>query len=392
MGDHTRPADDRQALHQRLAAEIEDAIARRQFLPGQRLPSEHELAQRFGVSRGTVRQALQTLRQQGLVEPVPGRGSFVRHASPAQKESRRKAIGVVVPSVAKPYLAETLAGIEEELHDADYSLLVANSGSRREQQEGRVRRILDERVSGLIVYPLDYDPDPELFQELIREPFPIVFIDRYIPGLELDSVTADNVGGAFQAVSHLIDLGHRRIGFISTDNLTTTTILERYQGYQQALLNARLEPDPSLVLSSLTVSTSLPLVRGDGDEARASAEDSVAKISAYLNRTGRPTALFALHDALAVYVAEAASSLGLSIPDDVAIVGFDDGPLAASHIVPFTSVAQPFVDIGRKAARLVLERVAGTRTETVRLVLPTRLVVRRSSGAPAQHRAEEARQ
>lgn len=377
--------DSRVALHRRLAIRLAADITSGRLRPGQQLPSEQQLCEQFGMSRGTVRQALARLREQGLIEAVAGRGSFVRSPDPAEPAERRRAVGVLVPSVARPYVASTLAGIEAALHEAGYSLVLANSGVRHEQQDGRLRRLLGEGVCGLIVYPLDYDPEPAAFAQLVDGGFPVVLIDRYLPGLDVDAVTSDNVGGAFAAVSHLVELGHRRIGFICTDNVATTSIQERRQGYEQALRAGGLDVDDGLVLATLPVAPAAP-VAAVGTVPPS--EHSVELIRGFLDRPDRPSAVFAVHDAIAVQVFEAASALSLRVPDDLAVVGFDDGPVAASHFVPITSVAQPFERIGHTAAQLLCARLAGTRTrtDTARVVLPTHLVLRRTSAA---HRAVE---
>lgn len=373
-GDGTA-ADHRQALYRRISAELQGTIEAGRLAPDARLPSEIELARRFEVSRGTVRQALANLRQKGLIEAVPGRGYFVRPAAPEAPEEKGRTVGVVVPSVARPYVPETLHGIEDELHDRGYSMVVATSGSSKEQQAGRVHRIVREGIRGLIVYPIDYDPDAALFEGLLRNGFRLVLIDRYLPGLGIDAVTPDNVGGAYSAVTHLIELGHERIGFVSTDNLTTTSVFERYVGYQQALVTHGLALDESLELKTLPVSAGLPATRG------GAVDDLVSEIVRFLDRAERPTAVFALHDVIAMYVFEAASSLGLRMPDDLAIVGFDDDPVAAAHVLPLTTVAQPREEIGRRAAELLIDRLEGRSGRGGRIVLPPRLVVRRSSAA-----------
>lgn len=374
---------DRVPAYRRVAAALVDGIQSGRYPPGSRLPAENDLAAEYGVSRGTLRQALATLRLQGIVEPVPGRGSYVTLGSPNRPERRRKVVGVVVPSVAQPYVPDLLSWIEDELHRHGYSMLVGSSGSTREQQAGRVHRILDEGASGLIAYPVDYEPDPALFAHLGDRGFPVVLIDRHLVGLAMDAVLPDNVGGAYAAVSHLASLGHRRIAFVSTDNLTTTSVAERLQGYQQALAAHDVPIDDRLVCAELPVTSRWPR------EVTAGVKGHAARIGRFLERQ-RPTAVFTLHDYLAADVLEAASDLGLRVPDELALASFDDDPPAALLPVPLTAVRQPREQLGRLAARLVVERIEGRRTETARIVLPTELVVRRSSGSLVGHAVEPA--
>lgn len=367
-------------IHRRISDRIATAIEAGDYPPGSRLPSEARLVRELGVSRGTLRQALASLRSRGLIEAVPSRGTFVRGAAPAKLESRRRVVGVLVPSVAMPYVPEILHGIEDELHAHGYSMLAGSNGSTRAQQAGRVRRLVDEGIGGLIVYPIDYQPDPDLFVQLAAGGLPIVLVDRHLVGHPFDAVLPDNVGGAFAAVTHLIEQGHRRIAFISTDNVMTTSVAERLQGYQQAIAAAGISLDPDLVF------TRLPLRASWGADYRVASKDNVARIARYLKRRD-PTAVFALHDHLALEVLEAARTLGRRVPHDLAVAGFDDDPFAVALSVPLTTVLQPRERIGRIAATVVMDRIAGRRTEQARIVLPTKLIVRRSTIALAAEAA-----
>ena len=199
-----------------------------------------------------------------------------------------------------------------------------------------------------------------------------MLIDRHLIGYPFDAVLSDNVGGAFTAVTHLIDQGHRRIAFVTTDNLTTTSVAERLQGYQQALVAAGIADDPGLVFARLQVGKTW------GDDYRVASKDNVALIRRFLARADC-TAVFALHDHLALEVVEAARALGHRVPQDLAVAGFDDDPLAGALSIPLTTVVQPRERIGRIAAEIMLDRIEGRRTELARVVLPTRLVVRASS-------------
>lgn len=369
--------DDKLPMHRRISNAIATAIEDGQYGPGGALPSEQRLASDFGVSRGTLRQALAALRADGYIEVVPGRGTFVRLTTPKRPDTRRRVVGVVVPSVSRPALPELLGAVEDELHRRGYSMLVASSGNSRAQEAGRLRRVLDEGVSGLIAYPLDQQPDSEVYAGLARQRFPVVFVDRHLVGVPVDAVLADNVGGAYALVSHLIERGHRRIAFVSSDNVGTTSVIERLQGYEQAIQAHGIARDASLVF------TGLPTVPTHPEEQERVSEENAARIKSFLaERRPMPTAVFALHDRIARSVLEAAIWLRLQVPRDLAIVGFDDDPIAATLPVPLTTVAQPREQIGRTAARLVVDRIEGRRSDVARIVLPTRLVIRASSQTP----------
>ena len=374
MDDELPPAG--MPAHRRISIEIEAAILDGRYPTGSQMPSEPRLAAQFGVSRGTLRQALANLRQDGYLEAVPGRGSFVRSPAPVVVEARRRVVGIIVPSITRPALPEVLIAVEDELHSRGYSLLIGNSGNTREQEVGRIQRILDEGVSGLIVLPFDGQPDTSLYRRLVDSGFPIVLIDRHIVGLPTDAVLADNVGGAFTAVSHLVALGCRRIAFVSSDNITTTSVAERLQGYQLALAAAGITAGRNLIFTQLPVVPPWPY-----DEDRITRENARV-IARFLGTAPVPDAVFALHDRIAMSVLEAAAEIGLRVPEDLAVVGFDNDPLAEKLRVPLTTIAQPREQIGRMAASLLADRIEGRRTIVARTVLPTSLVIRQSSGAP----------
>ncbi len=364
--DHPTP------IHRRIAQSLAAAIEAGDYPPGSRLPSEASLVRELGVSRGTLRQALATLRAEGLIEAVPTRGTFVRSAKPTSSPERRRTIGVVVPSVARPYVPDLLVAIEDELHARGYSMVVGSSGSTRQQQAGRIRRILDEGVAGLIAYPIDYEPDPELFESLVARQFPVVLIDRHLVGHDIDAVVADNLAGGHAVVNHLIAEGYRRIAFVSTDNVTTTSVAERLQGYEHALAAAGLSVDRGLVF------TDIPVVANWGTDYREASRKNAGRIAKFLARA-EPDAVFALHDHLALEVIVAARSLGRQVPEELGVAGFDDDPLLGELAVPLTTVAQPRDRIGRVAAGVVVDRIEGRGTGPARIVLPTRLVVRAST-------------
>jgi GntR family transcriptional regulator, arabinose operon transcriptional repressor len=359
-----------QPAHRRIYSLLEERIASGAWPVGTRLPAEPEIAAQLGVSRGTLRRALARLRERGLVDGAPGRGSFVRSTSPSAPQGLPRIVGVLVPSVARPSAGTLLTAIEDELDGLGYSMLVATSGTTPAQESGRAGRMVRTGIAGLICYPLDHGMDARLYRSLLDDRVPLVLVDRYVVGLGTDAVLSDNLGGAFQATSHLAGLGHRRIAFVTTDNLTTTSVAERQEGYRMALAEHGIPYGTELVSASL------------GVHAFSSPTSPVEVVSRFLE-AARPTAVFALHDRVAYLVHRAATALGLRVPQDLSLVGFDDD--AAIHeALPFlTSVEQPREPIGRTAARMLVDQVEGRRREHARYVLPTRLVIRASTAAPA---------
>lgn len=358
-------------LHARIAARVRRDVRQGRYGLGQRLPSEVDLARQLGVSRGTVRQALTALLLEGLLETVPGRGTFV---SSGVGHRAMGLIGLVMPSVVRARNPELIDGAEDVLRQAGYSLIVGISGDERWLETEQLQRIVGQGASGLIVYTVDGSLQVPALRDLVERGFPLVLIDRYLPDLVVDTVTMDNLGGGFLAVEHLIQRGYRRIGYIGTDNTGTSSIVERMAGYRWALDQYGLGYEPDLVCTDVRRLLAWPPREPD------KAQHNERVLRAYLRRTDRPRALFVCNDYVAFQVVQVAEALGLRIPDDLALVGFDNVSYTDYFGVPLTTVEQHRHEIGATAASLLLERIAGRRTQVGRTVIATRLIVRRSSG------------
>jgi LacI family transcriptional regulator len=285
-------------------------------------------------------------------------------------------IGMLLPSGIHARFPELAAGAEQLVWEAGYTLALGASGDDPVLEAQQLQRILDRGACGLIVYAIDEPPDVPALRQIFDSGLPLVLIDRYFPGLRVDSVTMDNIGGGFLAVQHLVDRGYRRIGYVGTDNLRTSSIVERLAGYRWALDSCELQPDPDHVCTALRA-TPWPYL--DADVERRN--QSVLKV--FLDRPGRPEAVFACNDYVAFQVVQAAESLGLSLPDGLGIVGFDNVHSADYFGVPLTTVEQQFEEVGAAAASLLLERIKGQRTRLGRFVISPRLIVRRSSSGRA---------
>jgi DNA-binding LacI/PurR family transcriptional regulator len=357
-------------LHVQVAARVRREVREGLYHPGARLPAEVDLARQLGVSRGTVRQALTTLLAEGLLETRPGRGTFVVDGSTQRAAGL---IGMILPSVVRARNPEMIDGAEETVRQAGYSLLLGISGDDRWLEADQLQRLVGQGASGLIVYTVDGELEVPALRRLVDRSFPLVLIDRYIPDLAVDSVAMDNLGGGFLATQHLVQQGYARIGYIGTDNLGTSSIVERMAGYRWALAQYGLPYTTDLVCVDIRRLLSWPPREPDkeGHNARVLQE--------FLGRADRPDAVFVCNDYVAFQVVQVAESLGLRIPEDVAIVGFDNVAYRDYYGVALTTVEQHRHEIGATAATLLLDRLAGRRDRVDRIVIATRLIVRRSS-------------
>ena len=279
---------------------------------------------------------------------------------------------MLLPATVRARFPELIEGAEQVVSQEGYSLALGGSDEDRSLEAAQLQRILDRGASGLIVYAVDGPLEVPMLRQLFDRGFPLVLIDRYFPDLAVDSVTMDNIGGGFLAVQHLIEQGHRRIGYIGTDNLRTSSIVERMAGYRWALDASGL-PTEADEMCTLLHPTLWPATDS------AIERHNQAALRAYLDRADRPEAVVACNDFVAFQIAQAAEGLGLRIPDDLALVGFDNVASAEYFGTPLTTVEQQFEELGATAASVLLDRIHGRRTRLGRFVISTRLIVRRSS-------------
>jgi DNA-binding LacI/PurR family transcriptional regulator len=270
-------------------------------------------------------------------------------------------IGIVVTDISNPFFNTIMASIEGEFFNHGFSVLMSNTAADPQKELGYLSMMENEGVAGLVIAPTSENVDR--VAELAEAGLPIVVIDRRMTSGKVDMVLADNVAGAQTAVEHLIALGHTRVGHIGGP-VHLTSGRERYQGYQQAMDNAGLAISPNLVRL--------------GNHLYESGYSCALDL---LDSADPPTALFIANNMMTLGALNAIHDRGRRIPHDIAIVGFDDMPWSTSLNPPLTAVAQPTLEIGYRAASMLLERIEQPDLSPRMEVLPTTLVVRASCGA-----------
>ncbi len=333
-------------------------------------PTSADVAARAGVSRTTVSFVING-RSDVQIPPATWRRveeaarelGYHPHGPASQLAAGASlTIGLVMRQSAEQLaadmnLASTLWGLAAAARADGYRVLVEPLAPADGTYAGLLR---SRRVDGLVVSG-PRDDDDEL-AALVRDGFPVV-IQGWRADLDAPSVDVDNRAGARGALEHLIGLGHRRIGCITNAPLHYTAAVERLGGYRDALESAGIGYEPGLVI--------------EGAFDAASGHVGMAE----LLRHGRPTAVFVASDVVAIGALRGLRDAGLPVPGDVAVVGFDDIPIAAHVDPPLTTVHLPARALGETAGRLLLDRIAG-RPVPSRTLLPTELIVRDSSGSP----------
>jgi LacI family transcriptional regulator len=273
---------------------------------------------------------------------------------------KTQTIGLIIPDVANPFFAPVVRGAESAARKAGYRILLCNTEGDLRLEREYIDDLVSHRVEGLILAPAS-DRSRSSILTLLRGSFPLVLIDRALPGVECDVVVSDNVSGARRLVDHLMSVGHRVIAHI-TDAEDTSTGRERLQGYREALAANGID-----FRSELVVRTTVDRIGG----FRAAQE--------ILTRHPLPTAIFTVNNMTAVGAMQALRERGMSVPEQMGLVCFDD----VEHLVvlsPFlTVVDQPSETLGSLGAQLLLERMSGKANERARrITLQTDLVVRKS--------------
>ena len=270
-----------------------------------------------------------------------------------------KIIGVIVPELSHYYFSTVLAGIEEEARARDYRIMVAQSNEKYEREVKICQSFYENRVCGIIVSQAKNTTKYDHFNQLLENGVPLVFYDRICTGVNADRVVVDDYQGAYNAVTHLIETGCKRIAFYGSP-MTLEISKNRYNGYKDALKRHGIEPDDSLMRFC---------------DNRSDAEIVTPEI---LEREDRPDAFFAVNDDTAIGIMYAAKRLGFKVPDDISICGFTNGQRAIACDPMLTTVEQRGKRVGEEAADILIGHVEGSipRDKVEKRIVRTRLIIR----------------
>jgi LacI family transcriptional regulator len=325
------------------------------------------VAARAGVSFTTVSHVLNGTRRvsdsarQRVEQAVLELGYAPSAVARALKMSETRILGVLVPNIINPFFAELTRGIEDCCRHAGYSVFLCNSDDDPERQGRYLQTLLERRVDGLLLAAPAGDSEA-LAKRLGAVQVTKVVIDRAIEGLAADLVRVDHQAGARIAVEHLLSLGHRRIACLSGPSQFAVS-RSRVAGWREALAKAGIHVDEDLLL-----------------EGEFSAAVGHARTQRLLAR-GDVTAIFASNDLLAIGALRAAAEAGVSVPQDLSVIGFDGIELGAYMHPALCTVGHPIRAIGEMAATVLIDGITGGLHEPREVVLEPQLMLRASTGA-----------
>lgn len=337
-----------------LIEQIEQGV----FKTNDKIPTEEELAQITGLARATIRQAVQNLVNLGYLERKRRLGTFVIHNH--AKPETRTIIGLLVPDIRSGYAPELARGVEDEAAKNKHSVILCNTDDLYVKAEFHANRLLENSVAGVIIMPpaATDEQNQKFINRFLNNNIPVVLVDRTIPGLEIDYVTTNNFDGGYEITKYLIDKGHKRISIILSALFSTER--DRLDGYKQALTDHGIPIDPEIIISD-----SGPFI-----------ENRYFKYARNLLKKHKDiTAIFAVHDRIALIFYQLAREMGISIPDDLSVVGYDDLHVTS---IPLTTMHQPIYEMGQESMKLIMSRINGHKTESQKIVLNSHIVERES--------------
>lgn len=361
-------SDDSLPRYQQVKRELRAAIDRGEYVPDHPFISQRGVCERFDVSTTTAIRALNDLVNDGVLVRRQGRGTYVADPSGAvvdtpvrSARSSRTSIACIIHGQG-PMRANVIAGIESVCSDLGAELLLFTSKDSIAGQERALERALAAGVSGVAVYPVQGSTHSPALAALERRNVPVVMVDRYLPTVASDTVTANHFAVGYDLSTHLIGLGHERMALL-WDETDCTSVRDRLSGHLHALRTHGVEERPDL-----TVLTA---------HQRLDRSARIARLTELLEHPEPPTVLICSHGYTVATAAADLASMGIEVPGQVELAGMDDaGPL---DILPLTIAAAvvPAEEMGRQSALLLASRIDGTLDDHPRrVVLPISLHTR----------------
>ena len=325
----------------------------------------YDVAHAAGVSISTVSHVLNGTRyvspdtKSRVIAAIEQLNYHPSSLARAMVRQETRTIGLIVPDIGNPFYADLGRGVENYGYDAGYSVVLCNSDRRAEKETAYLDMLISKRVDG-VIYATS-DQAEERLAPLHAHHVPVVTFDRDYAGIS--AIMLDNYSGGMAATRHLVELSHRRIACI-TGPASPSLSSDRVRGYRDALEAGGLPEDPALILH--------------GDWTYASGYDAT---KALMDLPDRPTAIFACNDAMAIGAMGALRELGLGVPSQVSVVGYDNITASAYACPPLTTVATPIRELGEQLCQLLLDSINMPQQQEVRrLVMHSELIVRQSTG------------
>ncbi|MFT5914286.1 MAG: LacI family transcriptional regulator [Flammeovirgaceae bacterium] len=331
-----------------------------------------DIAAELGISPSTVSRALKdhpdiSNATKKAVKELAEKWDYEPNSIALSLRSQKSnIIGVIVPQLVHHFFSTVISGIEDVAYSAGYNVMICQSNEKSEREVANIKALVSSRAEGLIVSFSKETEDFSHFQKLQKRGIPLVFFDRISEEMDTHSVIVDDFGGAFKATEHLIQMGRKRIAHLGgPDNLMISQ--NRSDGYVEALEQNKMKVDKSLIVSC------------EADESQLEAGSTGMKKLLSLKKV--PDAVFANNDMVAIGAMRAIKEAGLTVPKDIAVIGYSDWPIASLMTPPLSSVAQPGYEMGKVAAEILINQIKnpGEEFDLDSKILETEVIAREST-------------
>lgn len=327
-------------------------------------PTIYDIAKKVGVSVATVSKVINNKGRisektaEKVRQAMAEMNYYPNAAASVLKGKPSYSIGVILPDIANPFFAQMARRMDDRGQELGYHIVISNTDYNREKEAGYIDLMLKKRVEGILIVSGFEDETP--VRQLLGQGVPVVVVAREMPHVEVDTISADNYLGGYMAANYLIKQGHTRVGVIAWDFWSNR---ERLRGFRDALRERGLED---------------VCFEGFVPHSLNSLEDGKEMAERILKGRRPVTALFVCNDQMAIGVIEKVRELGLSVPEDLSVMGFDDIPMARICHPPLTTVSQPIDQMAREAVDLLVNQIRGAQEARKRIALLPTLVVRQS--------------
>ncbi len=328
------------------------------------------MAKHFGVSTAAISKALNGLPgvsdelRQSIIEYARDNKYVPNIYGKGLKGKAPKVVGVIITDNANPSYSRIVKGIEAEAEKLDYSVILCNSGDEWSKENRYLEMLVEKSVLGILIVPSQRcaDEPSNRYEILEKANVPFVLMNRTIDGLECDSVVTDNVQASAMAVHYLVEHGHSKIIHVTSEKNISTAV-ERMLGFKRAMHEHKLRCT-------------------DADVYRIndySRDNCVVAMAEILRKRNEFTAVYAFNDSIAFACIKAIMEHGLSVPDDIAVIGYDDNGFADISLVPLTTVPQESEYLGAIAFEMIIDKIATNRRTPLQKVLLPRSIAERKS-------------
>ncbi len=331
------------------------------------MPTIHDVAKLAGVAPITVSRVINNSgyasdeTRKRVEEAAAELGYVQNRLARSLRTKRTNAIALVLTDITNPFFTTVARGVEDAASEAGYTVTYCNTDEDAAKQQRNLDLLIQQQVAGILLVPANSSADA--INYIQNYDTPVVILDRYIPDVKADIVRCNSEEGAYKLIRLLLQLGHRHIAMLNGPKGTSTAD-DRLAGYKRAMAKAGMHDIMHWVMA--------------GTFKQDSGYEMAMEV---ISKESPPTAIFAANNFIAIGALKAIQDFGLTVPDDVALVGFDDLPPALVTFPFLTVASQPAYEMAQKAAHLLLSRIEGTGPDSFQeIVLPTELIVRRSSG------------